>query len=43
MKKVYLTIAMVFLSFSIAGCNSIGDELQFAGCLARDGTSNPCN
>jgi hypothetical protein len=39
MKKVYLTIAMVFLSLGLSGClvATVGE------CIIRDATSKPCN
>ena len=43
MKKLFLLMTMVFLSLSVAGCNSLGDNAKFLECLARDRTSNPCN
>ena len=44
MKKIYLAIALVFLSLSIAGCSGRpADDLKYLGCIARDRTSNPCN
>ena len=42
MKKVYLAIALVFLSFGVVGCN-VSDEAKFLECLARDRTPNPCH
>ena len=43
MKKVYLAIALVFLSLGLVACNSVSDNAKFIECLARDRTSNPCN
>ena len=39
MKKVYLAVALVFLSLGLSGClvATVGD------CLIRDSTSKPCN
>lgn len=39
MKKIYVILAMVFLSFGLSACNT----LKYAECIARDRTSNPCN
>ena len=38
MKKVYLAIAMVFLSLGLSGCilATVGD------CALRDATNKPC-
>lgn len=41
MKKVYLTIAMVFLCIGLAGCDS--SDIKYLECVARDRTPNPCN
>ena len=39
MKKVYIAIAMVFLSLGLSGClvATVGE------CIIRDATSKPCN
>lgn len=40
MKKVYLAIAMVFLSLGLTACA----ELATVGkCIVRDATRNKCN
>jgi|LakMenEpi13Jul12_1017406.scaffolds.fasta_scaffold00385_2 hypothetical protein len=40
MKKVYLSIALVFLSLGVTGCN----ELATIGkCIVRDSSNRPCH
>ena len=41
MRKVFVTLALVFLSLGIAGCDS--SDFKYIECVARDRTSNPCN
>ena len=39
MKKIYLSIALVFLSLGLSGClvATVGE------CIIRDSTGRPCN